>query len=381
MTPVAKTRLLVLQGTPFCNLDCGYCYLPGRDRHRPMALATVALAARRLREDGLAGPSLTVVWHAGEPLVLPPAWYREAIDALAAELPGVAVCHAFQTNATLVDDAWCAFLRRPDVRVGVSVDGPAALHDRHRRGRDGRGSHAATMAGLARLRAAGVPFHAIAVVTADTLAAPDAFADFFEALGVPLGCSVDEAEGAHAASSLAGREAAHAAFVERLLARALASGGRLVVREFVQAAARIAEPLPRVRIGAVDAPFNEQALPFAIVSVAADGRWSTFSPELLGQRWPAHRDFVCGDVAAGGYRDALGREPLAGLWREVAAGVARCARACAHFGFCGGGAPANKLFEHGSADAGETLYCRGAVKRPFDALLRRCERELQEAAR
>jgi uncharacterized protein len=81
--PALKTRLLVLQPTPFCNIDCSYCYLPDRNDRSRMSLATVRLAARRLREDGLLGDELTVVWHAGEPLVLPPAWYEEAFAVLA----------------------------------------------------------------------------------------------------------------------------------------------------------------------------------------------------------------------------------------------------------------------------------------------------------
>ena len=50
-----STRLLILQPTPFCNLDCDYCYLPNRDDTRRMSIATVRLAAQRLVDDGLAG--------------------------------------------------------------------------------------------------------------------------------------------------------------------------------------------------------------------------------------------------------------------------------------------------------------------------------------
>jgi uncharacterized protein len=64
----------------------------------------------------------------------------------------------------------------------------------------------------------------------------------------------------------------------------------------------------------------------------------------------------------------------------VSAGVAACARDCAHFEFCGGGAPANKLYECGDLAATETLHCRSMVKRPFDAVLRQAELEQGLAA-
>ena len=385
-----QTEMLVLQPTPFCNLDCSYCYLPQRGRRARMAPATARWAARHLRDEGLLGSELTVVWHAGEPMVLPPAYYEEAFAAVAEGLgagagsprPGaLRLTHALQTNGTLLDEAWCDFLQRHRVAIGLSVDGPAALHDRHRRTRRGAGTHAAVARAIARLQARGLPFHAIAVVTADTLADPDAFYDWFEAQGITaLGCNIDEAEGPHAASSLAGRaggpdpDSAPAAFIARLLERS--RRGRVVVRELAAAWQGLRQPPP----GGREAPHNPQTRPLAIVSVAHDGGFSTFSPELLGQPEPAWGGFVLGNVHHGGYRQALQREPFTGLWREIAAGVDACERRCPWFALCGGGAPVNKWYEHGSFAATETLYCRSMVQRPLAAVLRQAEIDLGLAA-
>ena len=374
----ACTRLLILQPTPFCNLDCSYCYLPGRSRTDRMEVATARRAAERLRADGLAGDALTVVWHAGEPLAVPRAFYEGAFAAIAEALgPDCRVTHAVQTNATLIDDAWCELFVRHRVRVGVSVDGPAALHDAHRRGRDGRGSHARVLQGLARLRAHGLAPHAIAVVTRAALEAPDAFFDFFAQQGFhELGCNFDEAEGVHGHSSLEGHEAAHAAFLERLLERSLLSGSTLVVRELAAALHRVAEPLPRFDAGALGGwPDNAQVQPLALVTVAWNGDFGSYSPELLGQRHDAFDDFVLGNVAREGYVEALARARSVRLWRAIAAGVTACEQRCAYFGLCGGGAPVNKLAEHGCLDSAETLYCRSMVQRPLQAVLRRLEAE------
>ncbi len=374
--PALTTQLLILQATPFCNIDCAYCYLPDRDSSARMSVATARLAARRLREDGLLGDALTVVWHAGEPLTMPIAFYDEAIAAIAAEIGArCEVTHSIQTNATLIDDAWCALFARHGIAVGISLDGPRALHDRHRRTRTGQGTFERVLRGIAVLRAHGIPFHAIAVVNDATLADPDAFCDFFEAQGITeLGCNFDEAEGAHLASSLAGREAAHAAFVARLLERALA-GSALRVRELQTAFALIAAPLPRIRWRGSAWPANTQALPFAIVSVAANGDFGSFSPELLGQPSLDHGDFVLGNVARERYLASTASARFERLWADIARGIAACERGCAHFGFCGGGAPANKFYENGDLASTETLYCRTMVKRPFDAVLARLERD------
>jgi uncharacterized protein len=378
-SPALRTRLLILQPTPFCNINCDYCYLPERDSSARMSLATVKRAAERLRDDGLAGPELSVVWHAGEPLTMPLAFYDEAVAVLQAVFgPACAVSHSIQTNATLIDDGWCALFKRHAMRIGVSVDGPADLHDAHRRTRTGRGTHERVRRGMARLRAHGIAFHAIAVVTPATFAQADAFFDFFVAQGVTeVGCNYDEAEGLHAHSSLAGHEGAHAAFLARLLERSIDSGGSLRVRELAMALQLVSRPLPTWNWQGHDWPENAQTLPFALVTVAHNGDFSSFSPELLGQPSAEFSNFILGNVAACSYLDSARGEVFTRLWDAVLRGTRECERSCAHYGFCGGGAPANKLYENGALASGETLYCRTMLKRPFDTVLARLERDRQ----
>ena len=40
-SPRLQTRLLVLQPTPFCNINCDYCYLPNRTDTRRMDFAVL----------------------------------------------------------------------------------------------------------------------------------------------------------------------------------------------------------------------------------------------------------------------------------------------------------------------------------------------------
>ena len=58
-------------------------------------------------------------------------------------------------------------------------------------------------------------------------------------------------------------------------------------------------------------------------------------------------------------------------YREIRTGVSHCRKNCTYFGICGGGAPANKLGEHGRFDVGETMHCRLTVQATFEALLER----------
>src|SRR5215470_1390530 len=80
--PVGPLELLVVQPTPFCNLDCSYCYLPDRANTRRMPLDTLEQVFRWVFSSGLVREPFTLLWHAGEPLVVPVAWYEAAAALL-----------------------------------------------------------------------------------------------------------------------------------------------------------------------------------------------------------------------------------------------------------------------------------------------------------
>src|ERR1051326_495707 len=78
-----RMTLALLQVSPFCNIDCKYCYLPNRsDTHR-MSLETLEKAIRFLmRKPGLQDEGCAVVFHCGEPLSVPIEFYRLAFDLI-----------------------------------------------------------------------------------------------------------------------------------------------------------------------------------------------------------------------------------------------------------------------------------------------------------
>jgi uncharacterized protein len=348
--------LLVVQPTAFCNIDCSYCYLPQRHVKRWMDRATLERTAEVVLQSPYVGDQLTVAWHAGEPLVLPTAFYEDAFAIFeAVRPPGLTLTHSFQTNAILLNHHWADFIARAGARVGVSIDGPAFCHDAHRRTRRGRGTHAATLAGIRCLQARGLEFHVISVLTADALEAPDAFVDFYLEHGIrDVGFNVEEIEGPHTISSLqrAGTEEAYARFMGRIISRVRGlPPGTLLVRELRAAVEWILGSSEAVRR-------DEQTEPLGIVNIDVDGNMSTFSPELLGAKSAPHNDFAFGNLRRDDLDDMLAHPALRRTYAEIREGVRRCASTCPYFDFCGGGAPANKLFENGSFASTETMFCR-----------------------
>jgi uncharacterized protein len=375
-TSAPPTSLLVLQGTPFCNLDCSYCYLPNRNDKRRMPLDVVGAAVEWIFRETRPADPLAIVWHAGEPLTLPIDWYEEAFAAVAAAAPPAArIRHHVQTNATLIDDRWCDFFQQHHVNVGVSIDGPADLHDAHRRTRRGSGSHDQVMRGVAVLQRRAVPFHVICVVHAATLDAPDRLADFFIREGITrVGINIEEIEGVNGASSLsvADIQARYERFLDRLLERAELHGN-LHIREADGFVAKLTHPA----FGRIEG--NDENRPFAIVTVAHDGQISTYSPELADLDHPLHGPFRFGSVKDTS-RSAIEADPrFQAIEREIAAGISMCAEQCRYHSFCAGGAPSNKLAENGSLASAETLYCRLSQKATIDVMLRRMTSRLGTA--
>uniref|UniRef100_UPI000D041F28 FxsB family cyclophane-forming radical SAM/SPASM peptide maturase n=1 Tax=Streptomyces geranii TaxID=2058923 RepID=UPI000D041F28 len=142
-----------------CNLACTYCYMyeaadqSWRQRPRSMAPAIVRGAARSIaehaREHGLA--EVHVVLHGGEPLLVGAERLEELLGTVTEVLAGSATPRfTMQTNGIRLaeDPRLLPVLDRYGVRIGVSLDGTPADHDRHRRRPDGRGSHEATARAL-----------------------------------------------------------------------------------------------------------------------------------------------------------------------------------------------------------------------------------------
>jgi uncharacterized protein len=335
-------------------------------------------AFARVFESELVGAGgFTVVWHAGEPLVLPPAFYAEAFAiATRHNRAGYPLVHSYQTNATLLDDAWCDFINRHVLRIGVSLDGPAFLHDGQRVTRRGRGTHRRVMAGIARLQRHRIPFHVITVLTRDALDYPDELYAFYVEHGIErVGFNIEEIEGPHRHSSLAvpDAEGRFRQFLARFYNLAMRPGSPLRVREFDST-------LGTILHGGGAPPRTQETTPFAILSVDYQGNFSSFSPELLGLSSERYGDFLLGNVASDSLAAAARSPRFAAIHGDIAAGVERCRRECAYFRFCGGGAPVNKYCENGSFASTETLFCRLNRQARLDVLLDKLARPPLAAA-
>ncbi len=293
MTATPEIGMVVVQPTAFCNIACTYCYLPDRSNKHVIAQSTVTRLFEQIFASGWSCPEITVIWHAGEPLVVPVSFYREAFATIERMRPAsVHVKHSFQTNGTLIDAEWCDLFKEWHVGVGVSLDGPRELHDLHRKSRSGKGTFDKTIAGIRSLRENNVEFHVISVLSHTSLDQPEELLDFYLSEGIDQICfNVEESEGDHVSSLFHGPELRkrYAAFLRSFWHLARQSGRVRFVREIDLALPRMFRPegVPTRNI---------QTEPLAMLNVDSHGNVSSFSPELLGLKNKDYGDYLLGNI-------------------------------------------------------------------------------------
>lgn len=152
-----------------CNLACAYCYYLDEAARRGGGKRRMAddVLERYLEQLAAAYQRgrVPVSWQGGEPTLLGLDFYRRVVE-LEQKLarPGLRFENHLQTNGTLLDDDWGRFLAEHRFLVGVSLDGPRALHDAYRVDRGGRPTFDAAMRGLRVLRRHGVEHNVLCTV-------------------------------------------------------------------------------------------------------------------------------------------------------------------------------------------------------------------------
>jgi uncharacterized protein len=363
--------IVVLQPTPFCNIDCRYCYLPERSNKAVMHLGTIIAAFDRIFASGWCSSHLTVIWHAGEPLVLPVSYYQAAFEAIALMCPpGIELRHSIQSNGMLLTPEWCDFVKKWHVGLGVSIDGPRHLHDFNRVTRSGKGTFDRTIEGIRLLRREKVPFHVISVLSEKSMCSPEELLDFYVSEGIDDVCfNVEESEGAHVSGLLSSGDpsASFYHFLDRFWSLARQSSKIHFIREIDGMISRIFRPEGTT----VD---NSQVEPFGMINIDCRGNVSSFSPELLGYKNSDYHDFIVGNVLDDSLAEMLQSPAMGAMARDISAGVDLCRRECEYFSVCGGGAPVNKLTENGSFATSRTQFCRLIQIVPTDLILRALDR-------
>ena len=165
--PTAFNLMLKPAGS-LCNLDCHYCYYldkaeiyGGVEPRMSLEMLETVVRAYIAANDV---PEVTFNWHGGEPLVMGIDFYRKALELEQRYAEGKVIRNTIQTNGTLLDREWTRLFRENDFLVGISLDGPADIHNKYRRDKGGAPTFDRVLRGLNLLRDEGVAFNTMTTV-------------------------------------------------------------------------------------------------------------------------------------------------------------------------------------------------------------------------
>ncbi len=154
-----------------CDLDCAYCYYLSKEKLYPGSdfLMDEAVLESFTRQYIQAQPAPEVVfeWQGGEPLLMGLEFFKRAIALQRKyERPGMRTVNTIQTNGLHLDDEWCRFFKEHEFLIGISLDGPAQLHDAYRVDKGGRPTFEGVLKGLQLLQQHGVEYNVLTTVHA-----------------------------------------------------------------------------------------------------------------------------------------------------------------------------------------------------------------------
>jgi uncharacterized protein len=171
-----------------CNLDCQYCFYLDKealfDRGARFRMSDDVLDVYiRQQIAAQRGPEILFAWQGGEPTLMGVDFFERAVALQRRYAGGRTVQNAFQTNGTLLDDAWGEFLKRENFLVGLSIDGPQPLHDLYRVDKGGKPTFDRVMRGLEMLKKHGVEFNTLTVVHRENVRQPLEVYRFLKEIG------------------------------------------------------------------------------------------------------------------------------------------------------------------------------------------------------
>ncbi len=184
---------IVLKVAARCNINCDYCYEfnrgdeSWRTAERLISSNTVRQLGKRIAEHATANSIDRVIisLHGGEPLLLGHKRLNQLAEILWQEVGNAAQLHlTMQTNAMLLSKSIAQVIARHDISVGVSLDGPERINDRHRLTHKNLSSYRRTITGIENLKEVAPQLLTGLLAVIDIENDPLELLDFFGGTGV-----------------------------------------------------------------------------------------------------------------------------------------------------------------------------------------------------
>ena len=165
--------LLIKPTSADCNLRCEYCFYIGHlengNKKPRMTVETLKIMIKSYMSTDQ-NKQYTFGWQGGEPTLMGLDFFNKVVEFQQKYAPpGSSISNGLQTNATMITEEFAKFFGEYKFLLGVSLDGPAYLHDYYRKTIGQKPTHALVMRGIERLKQYGVEFNILTLINNQTV--------------------------------------------------------------------------------------------------------------------------------------------------------------------------------------------------------------------
>lgn len=181
--------LLIKPASADCNLRCKYCFyidhlpekgdLTCRPRMSPETLERMISSYMNLPFN-----EFIFSWQGGEPTLMGLNFFKNVVRLQEKYgSAGATVGNGLQTNGVLINDEMAKFFSEYNFLLGISLDGPASIHDYYRVDVGGKGTHRKVMRGIDCLRRHNAEFNILCLVNKVVVRNPDKIYKYYREKG------------------------------------------------------------------------------------------------------------------------------------------------------------------------------------------------------
>jgi uncharacterized protein len=374
-----KTSLIMLQLNTACNFDCEYCYIPTavRQQNNLISLETVAKLGERLFASNHCADKVQIMFHAGEPLTTPIEYFEQIVQVLLEKKdalnPTITLEFTLMTNGSLITQAWVDLFKKYQVSAGISLDGPAFIHDAKRKTMGKKDSFAQVMRGIKLFQENQLRVGVLSVIHEESLDYPEALVDFYAQHNIQgVGLLTEEFYGQNTGSSL---------FVNDNHTRL-----KTFIKRFWEHVQQQPDTTVRFRefflsfMGLLDKnkAYPQILQPLGFLMIDYMGNFTTFDPSFLHTKNTIYgEDLFFGNIYTHDFIEMLDSPKFQHVYEDLQAGYQRCQATCEYFNACTDIFSGNKISEHGTLNATETNACINRIKLFADVLVESLEQTVQ----
>lgn len=342
---------LYIQATSFCNINCDYCYVEGRENSSVLGIEYLHKLANLLKDKK---DKITIIWHLGEPLSAGLPFFKRAFEAF----ERLHVKHKIVTNGIILNEEWVRFLKCADARIVISCDGPSHIHNKHRIGRTGQSTHEKVERSIISSRNAGILDAVLCTVTERSIRNAAEIYHYFKKLRVPyLGVNVYRTLNPSLNEESSVNYDLFVPFWRELFNSWVNDKCELFIRELYRV----------VKLHSARSCFTVEELQDNLsYSISKNGDVYHSIAQIAGMPTRIANLFHIGNVIE---MKAFPNSHNHTAKEKIIRSNYLCRSVCDYYEFCGGGYILEKLAEHNSLEFSETAACRHQIKALVDAVL------------